>query len=82
MTSLPATNPGIRDRGSLREGFFADIAVFEPAAIRDHATLAQPHQYATGMKHVVGNGTVVLLDGEHTGATPGRFVKGPGCLKP
>jgi N-acyl-D-amino-acid deacylase len=78
LTSFPAENLKIRDRGLLKEGHFADIAVFDPQTITGHATFAEPHQYATGMHHVIVNGVPVLLDGEHTGATPGRFVKGPG----
>ncbi|MGQ0659529.1 N-acyl-D-amino-acid deacylase family protein [Sphingosinicella sp.] len=78
LTSLPAGNLGIRDRGSLRAGHYADLAVFDPATIADHATFERPHQYATGMRHVFVNGTQVLRDGEHTGATPGRVVRGPG----
>jgi len=78
LTSLPAGNLGIRDRGALRAGYHADLAIFDPAAIRDNATFAQPQQYATGMRHVFVNGVQVLRDGEHTGATPGRFVRGPG----
>lgn len=62
----------------LKEGYYADIAVFDPGTIQDRATFAEPHQYATGVHHVLVNGVPVLLDGEHTGATPGRFVKGPG----
>ena len=78
LTSLPAGNLGIRDRGSLRAGNYADLAIFDPATIADHATFERPHQYATGMRHVFVNGTQVLRDGEHTGATPGRVVRGPG----
>lgn len=78
LTSLPAGNLGIRERGSLRQGYYADLAIFDPATIADHATFEQPHQYATGMRHVFVNGTQVLRDGEHTGATPGRVVRGPG----
>jgi len=78
LTSFPAENLGIKDRGALKEGYFADIAVFDPDTIQDHATFAEPHQYATGVHHVVVNGVPVLLDGDHTGATPGRFVRGPG----
>ena len=78
LTSLPATNLKIRDRGALEESYFADVVVFDPSAVKDHATFAEPHQYATGVQHVIVNGVPVLLDGEHTGATPGRFVKGPG----
>ena len=78
LTSFPATNLGLSDRGSLEAGYFADVAIFDPAAIRDHATFAEPHQYSTGVVHVIVNGVSVLVDGEHTGATPGRFVRGPG----
>jgi N-acyl-D-amino-acid deacylase len=78
LTSLPAQNLGIKQRGRLAEGFHADIVVFDPAAIRDHATFEKPHQYATGVRHVLVNGTLVLKDGEHTGAKPGRVVRGPG----
>ena len=78
MTSLPATNLKIQRRGLLKEGHFADVVIFDPATIQDHATFEQPHQYATGVEHVFVNGTQVLKDGEHTGATPGRVVRGPG----
>ncbi|HEX9933225.1 MAG TPA: D-aminoacylase [Allosphingosinicella sp.] len=78
LTSLPASNLRIADRGALRPGHFADIAVFDPATIADRATFQAPHAYAVGMRHVFVNGTQVLADGEHTGATPGRVVRGPG----
>ena len=78
LTSFPAANLGIRDRGSLKTGYFADLAIFDPATISDHATFEAPQRYATGMRHVLVNGVPVLRDGEHTGATPGRFVRGPG----
>ncbi len=78
MTTLPASNLGIAERGALRQGFFADLAIFDPATIADRATFAAPHQYAVGMRHVFVNGVQVLADGEHTGATPGRAVRGPG----
>lgn len=78
MSALPASNLGIKDRGSLKPGNFADIAVFDPAKIADQATFTKPQQYAVGMVHVLVNGVPVLRDGDHTGATPGRFVKGPG----
>jgi N-acyl-D-amino-acid deacylase len=81
LTSFPATNLGLNDRGALKPGYFADLALFDPAAIRDHATFDRPQQYATGMRHVFVNGVQVLRDGEHTGATPGRFVRGPGWRK-
>ncbi|MGZ8307635.1 MAG: N-acyl-D-amino-acid deacylase family protein, partial [Allosphingosinicella sp.] len=78
MTSYPAGNLGLRDRGALKPGHFADLAIFDPATIRDNATFPRPQQYSTGMRHVFVNGVQVLKDGEHTGATPGRFVRGPG----
>jgi N-acyl-D-amino-acid deacylase len=78
LTSLPAANLGIRERGTLRAGYFADLAIFDPAAIGDRATFAEPHQYAVGMRHVFVNGGQVLANGEPTGATPGRAVRGPG----
>ncbi|MAM84336.1 MAG: aminoacylase [Acidobacteria bacterium] len=78
LTSLPAENLRVRDRGRLAAGYFADVVVFDPATIQDHATYEDPHQYATGVVHVWVNGTQVLEDGEHTGATPGRVVRGPG----
>jgi N-acyl-D-amino-acid deacylase len=81
MTSFPAGNLGLKDRGALRSGHFADLAIFDPATIRDNATFAQPQRYATGMRHVFVNGVQVLKDGDHTGATPGRFVRGPGAGK-
>ncbi|MEE2777962.1 MAG: D-aminoacylase [Acidobacteriota bacterium] len=82
LTDLPATNLGIRDRGRLESGRFADVVVFDPATIIDHATFEEPHQYSTGVTHVWVNGTQVLRDGEHTGATPGRVVRGPGYQAP
>jgi N-acyl-D-amino-acid deacylase len=78
LTSLPAGNLGLTERGRLAEGYFADVVVFDPAAIQDHATFEKPHQYSTGVVHVFVNGTHVLKDGEHTGARPGRVVRGPG----
>lgn len=78
LTSLPAENLKIRDRGLLKPGYFADVVVFDPETITDHATFEEPHQYATGVLHVWVNGTQVLKDGEHTGAKPGRVVRGPG----
>ena len=78
LTLLPAANLKLHRRGALRPGWFADVVVFDPARIQDHATFEQPHQYATGVTHVFVNGVQVLRDGEHTGATPGRVVRGPG----
>lgn len=81
MTSLPAGNLKIKKRGSLQPGFFADITIFDPRQIQDHATFEKPHQYATGVIHVLVNGAQVLANGEHTGAKPGRVVRGPGWKK-
>ena len=78
LTSLPATNLRIQQRGLLKPGYFADVVIFDPAKIQDHATFEKPHQYSTGVVHVFVNGTQVLKDGEHTGAKPGRVVRGPG----
>ena len=78
LTSLPATNLGLDRRGLLREGYFADVVVFDPRTIADRATYEQPHQYAVGVRHVFVNGVAVLKDGEHTGATPGLALWGPG----
>ncbi len=78
LTLLPAANLKLRRRGSLSAGHYADIVVFNPDTIRDHATFENPHQYATGVSHVLVNGVQVLEDGEHTGALPGRVVRGPG----
>lgn len=78
LTSLPAANLRLERRGRLSAGYAADVVVFDPAEIRDHATFEQPHQYASGMVHVFANGVQVLRDGDHTGAKPGRFVRGPG----
>ncbi len=75
MTSLPAQTYGISDRGRLAPGAFADAVVFDPATIADRATFEEPHRYATGVRHVVVNGQLVVKDGEHTGATPGRAVR-------
>jgi N-acyl-D-amino-acid deacylase len=81
LSNLPATNLKLQKRGELKVGGFADVLVFDPVKVTDHATFAKPHQYATGMVHVFVNGVQVLKDGEHTGAKPGRFVKGPGYRK-
>jgi len=78
LTGLPATNLGLDHRGSIKEGMFADIVVFDPATIADRATYETPHQYSIGMNHVFVNGVQVLKDGEHTGAKPGRALWGPG----
>jgi N-acyl-D-amino-acid deacylase len=78
LAALPAQTMRIDRRGELKRGFYADVVVFNPETIQDHATFAKPHQYATGMVHVFVNGVQVLKNGAHTGATPGRVVRGPG----
>jgi N-acyl-D-amino-acid deacylase len=78
LTWLPARNLGLRRRGLLAVGNYADVVVFDPDTIQDHATFDDPHQYATGMVHVFVNGSQVLRDGAHTGTKPGRVVRGPG----
>ncbi|PYJ29090.1 MAG: aminoacylase [Verrucomicrobia bacterium] len=81
LSGLPATNLGLDHRGFLKDGMFADVVVFDPATITDHATFEKPHQYATGVKHVFVNGVQVIKNGEHTGAEPGRALWGPGKTK-
>ena len=78
MTSAVAARLSIRDRGLLREGFAADVVVFDPETIGDRATYEEPHQVSKGVRHVLVNGVAVVKDGEHTGAKPGRIVRGPG----
>ncbi|WP_241093473.1 N-acyl-D-amino-acid deacylase family protein [Xanthomonas sp.] len=82
LTGLPAANWKLRDRGCLKPGCYADIVVFDPATIADHATYKAPQQYATGVSDVFVNGVQVLRQGEHTGAKPGRVVRGPGWREP
>ena len=72
---------GLDRRGLLQEGYFADVAVFDPNTIADRATYEKPHQYAVGMRHVLVNGVSVLKDGEHTGAKPGKALWGPGKVE-
>ena len=79
LAALPAENLSLEGRGRLAPGYFADVAIFDPEKIQDHAVYDDPHHYATGMVHVLVNGDLVLEDGGPTGATPGRFVKGPGA---
>ncbi len=81
LTSLPATNMKIQKRGTLEKGYYADIVVFDPQKITDHATFGKPHQYSTGVSDVFVNGRQVIKDGEHTGIYPGRVVRGPGYKK-
>lgn len=78
LSALPADNLKLARRGRLLPGHFADVVIFDPATIQDHATFDRPHQYATGMRDVLVNGVPVLREGDHTGATPGRVVDGPG----
>jgi N-acyl-D-amino-acid deacylase len=78
LTSLPALNMKISKRGLLKPGYFADVVIFDPNTITDHATYSNPHQYSTGISDVFVNGKQVLRNGEHTGAKPGRVVRGPG----
>jgi N-acyl-D-amino-acid deacylase len=81
LTGLAAQQLRLTDRGLLRRGMMADVVVFDPAKIQDHATFDKPHQYATGVSHVLVNGVAVLAGGEHTGAKSGRFVRGPGWAR-
>jgi N-acyl-D-amino-acid deacylase len=78
LSKLPATNLKLKKRGELKPGYFADVVIFDPAKVADHSTFDKPHQLSTGVIHVFVNGVQVLKNQEHTGATPGRFVKGPG----
>ena len=78
MSGATAARLGLQDRGLLREGFFADVAVFDPERVIDRATFEQPHQYAAGVEYVLVNGVLVVDGGEHTGARPGRVLHGPG----
>lgn len=81
LTSFPAETLKLDQRGALKPGHFADVVVFDPAKIQDHATFEKPHQYSTGVRDVFVNGVQVLKDGEHTGAKPGQVVRGPGWKK-
>ena len=81
LTSLPAQNLKLFNRGMLKKGYFADIVVFNPHTIIDNATYQHPHQFATGIEHVLVNGELVLKNGAYTGAMPGRFIQGPGFMK-
>ena len=82
MTSAVATRLSIRDRGVLAQGYYADVVVFDPATIIDHATFEQPHQLSTGVRYLFVNGVAVVSNGRHTGAKPGRLVRGPGYGRP
>ncbi|MFV1885166.1 MAG: N-acyl-D-amino-acid deacylase family protein [Balneola sp.] len=81
LTTLPASNLKIKRRGALEVGNYADVVIFDPETIIDNATFEEPHQLATGVKHVFVNGGHVVRNGEHTGAMSGRFVHGPGYIK-
>ena len=81
LSGLSASKLKLKERGFLKENYFADIVIFDPNTISDHATFSEPHQLATGMHHVFVNGVQVLESGEHTGMTPGRVVRGPGYKK-
>ncbi|MCZ2460777.1 MAG: D-aminoacylase [Chitinophagales bacterium] len=81
LSKLPATNLKIKKRGELKVGYYADIVIFDPEKVQDHATFEKPQQYATGVIDVFVNGIQVIKDGEHTGKKPGRFVKGPGYVE-
>jgi len=82
LTLLPAQTLNIKDRGRLAPGYFADITIFDPESVQDHASFDDPHHYSTGVKHVLVNGIPVVSNGEHTGATPGRAIRGPGFVPP
>lgn len=81
LAKLPATHLKLQKRGELKVGNYADIVIFDPATVQDHATYEKPHQYATGVSDVFINGTQVLKNNQHTGAFPGRFLKGAGYGK-
>lgn len=81
LTSLPAQNLGLDRRGSLKEGYYADVVVFDPKTIQDHATFEKPHHYSTGVNYVLVNGQLVLSEGQHTGVRSGRALWGPGKRK-
>jgi N-acyl-D-aspartate/D-glutamate deacylase len=75
MTGAPAARLGLRQRGLLRDGAFADVVVFDPATVRSNATYDEPRQFPDGIEHVIVNGVLVVRDGIHTGATPGRGIR-------
>lgn len=81
LTSLPASNLKIKKRGAIKKGHYADLALFNPDEVQDNATFEDPLQYSTGMIHVFVNGIQVLKNGDHTGAMPGKVVRGPGWIK-
>ena len=81
MSAFPAQRIGLADRGVLREGLKADIAIFDPATVADRATFEQPHQYAVGVAQVIVNGQIAFEDGKMTTARPGRVLYGPSAIK-
>jgi N-acyl-D-amino-acid deacylase len=81
MTSLPAQTFRLRDRGLLREGYWADIVIFDPDKVSDKATFQKPHQYSEGFGYVLVNGEPVVAEGRHTQARPGRILYGPGRVQ-
>jgi N-acyl-D-amino-acid deacylase len=81
MSALPSARLGLADRGLLREGLKADVAVFDPNTVRDLATFEQPHQYAEGVALVVVNGQIVFAEGKMTPARPGRVLYGPARIR-
>jgi dihydroorotase/N-acyl-D-amino-acid deacylase len=78
MTSMNAEKINITDRGLLKEGYWADVTIFDPDTVADKATFENPHQYPVGIPYVIVNGSVVLDNGKHTGAHPGKVIRGPG----
>ena len=82
LSFLPAQTLGIRERGRLAPGYYADVAIFDPKTIKDNSQFDDPHHYASGVQYVLVNGVPVVSKGEHTGATPGRAVHGPGWIQP
>jgi N-acyl-D-aspartate/D-glutamate deacylase len=80
MTSMPAQVLGLKDRGLLREGFCGDVVILDPDTVGDMATYDNPKQYPKGIPYVLVNGTVVIDNGQHTGARPGKVVYGPGYV--
>ena len=81
LTFNPAKTLKIKKRGLLQAGYYADVVIFDKDKIQDYATFSKPHQFSTGVNHVIVNGKQVIKHGNHTGATPGRFIKGPGYVE-
>ena len=78
LSGFAADNLKLKDRGTIKAGYFADLAIFDPAKVQDHSVPGDPHQFSEGMAQVFVNGVQVLRDGDHTGNMPGRVVRGPG----